>query len=586
MSTEKLAYTLTIIYSIVIGIFLLRLALGPQTVTIYASLIWVLLYPVILLRYLNTTIVFIILYLVFWSYIIIKNIFVYKYAALSTCLWTAVWIVLVAAPFIPFGIQYFSLLRYSIYVYSNAARIMPFIGLLAVLVMANYLYFRQRLSTSILWAMGLSMAIILMITLSDLLPALTNRPFFYVLQYRVSFINAVIIRVPIIAQLLLIGSSCFVLVSLDKNFIAETRRKGMAFRLVLPSIVTSMLMVFIAFLQNDYSRYRNFDYSKGLTTIFLTSYEDQEIIWFDRRQVRLWAGDFKWLYPFGKYDLADTLQQHAKELGSMTIIEGMHLYKLQRILKLLAYCPRDTVAYNALCHIIEQRVYRVPAYLAPLLAGVRERFTEENKEIMVKGWVIFNGVPWRNIVFCINRWFEDKSKILHFDRVWKDTTDVNGRFEFSCFGGDDLSTLYFQIYFMVPALNRSNGFDYIKILNIPHEIRTPGTYVLDTIKIELEPSVIAQDLREIIIDPSVPLDSFELSLPDMGYGKSVAINGIVSKYGRLVARDIAVQYLVDGAKDYRFEQGLKAKIRTWRFFGSGDEQTIKIYINPQRPPLL
>lgn len=472
------------------------------------------------------------------------------------------------------------------HVYSIAARVMPFIGLLAVLVMVNYLYFRQRLSTSMLWAMGLSLAIILMITLSDLLPALTNQPFFYVLQYRVSFINTVIIRVPIIAQLLLIGGTCFVLVSLDKNFIAETRRKGRVFRLVLPSVVTSMLMVFVALLQNDFNRYRNFDYSEGLITIFLTNYEDQEIIWFDRRQVRLWAGDFKWLYPFGKYDLADTLQQHAKELGSMTIIEGMHLYKLQRILKLLAYCPRDTVAYNALCHIIEQRVYRAPVYLEPLLTGVKERFTEENKEIMVKGWVMFNGVPWRNIVFCINRWFEDRSKILHFDRVWKDTTDVNGRFEFSCFGGDSLATLYFQIYFMIPALSRSNGFNYIKISNIPHEIRTPGTYVLDTIKIELEPSDIAQDLREIIIDPSVPLDSFELSLSDMGYGKAVVINGIVSKYGRLLKRDIAVQYSVDGAKDYRFEQQLKAKIRTWRFFSSGDEQTIKIHINPPRPPLL
>ena len=260
---------MTIIYSIVIGILLLRLALGPQTVTIYASLIWILLYPVILLRYLNTTVVFIILYLVFWSYIIIKNIFVYKYAALSTCLWTVVWVVLVAAPFIPFGIQYFSLLRYSMHVYSIAARVMPFIGLLAVLVMVNYLYFRQRLSTSILWAMGLSMAIILMITLSDLLPALTNQPFFYVLQYRVSFINTVIIRVPIIAQLLLIGGTCFVLVSLDKNFIAETRRKGRVFRLVLPSVVTSMLMVFVALLQNDFNRYRNSGYGQVISSGFI-----------------------------------------------------------------------------------------------------------------------------------------------------------------------------------------------------------------------------------------------------------------------------------------------------------------------------
>gem|GEM_PF-1910255 len=584
MSNKRLAYTLTTVYSIVIGVFLFRLALGPQTITIYASLIWALLYPVILLRYFSTTIVFTMLYLVIWSYITLKNIFVYKYSALSTCLWTAVWIVLVAAPFIPFGIHYFSLLRYSFQIYSNLVRIIPFASFLIVLVMVNYFYFRQRLSTSILWAMGLSMATIFIITLSDLLPVLTSQPFFYILQYRVSFINAVVIKIPIIAQLLFICGACLVFVVLDKNFIAETRKKGVAFRLILPSGVTIVMLLFMAFLQNDYNRYRDFDYSEGLATIFLTHYDNQEIIWFDGRQVRLWPGNFKLLYPFGKYDLADTLEQHAKELGGMTIIEGMHLYKLERILKLLAYGPRDTVIYNALSHIIEQRVYRVPTYLEPLLTMIKARFAGENKEIMVRGWVTLNNAPWANIVFCVNRWFERGN--LHFERVWKGTTDTNGRFEFSCFGGDEQTTLYFQIYFMVPIVSKGNGLDHISISNIPHEFKTPGTFILDTIKIELAWSDLAQDLREIIIDPSVPLDSFELVLPDLGYDKRIVIDGVVSKSGMVLTRNIEVQYLADGAKDYKFEQDLKAKVRTWRFFGSGGEQTIKIHINPRRQPLL
>ena len=584
MSTKRLADTLTVVYSIVIGVLMLRLILGPQAITIYASLIWALLYPVILLRYFSTTIVFTMLYLVIWSYIILRNIFVYKYSALSTCLWTAIWMLLVAAPFIPFGIHYFSLLRYSFQIYSNLVRIIPFASFFIVLVIVNYFYFRQRLSTSILWAMGLSMATIFMITLSDLLPVLTNQPFFYILQYRMSFINAVVIKVPIIAQLLLICGACLVLVVFDKNFIAETRKKSVAFRLILPSGVTIVMLLFMALLQNDYNRYHDFDYSEGLATVFLSHYDNQEIIWFDGRQVRLWPGNFKLLYPFGKYDLADTLEQHAEELGRMTIIEGMHLYKLQRILKVLAYGPRDTVIYNALGHIIEQRVYRVPTYLETLLTMIKARFAGENKEIMVRGWVTLNNAPCANIVFCVNRWFDRGN--LHFERVWKGTTDTNGGFEFSCFGGDEQTTLYFQVYFMVPIVSKGNGLDHISISNIPHEFKTPGTFVLDTIKIELAWSDLAQDLREIIIDPNVPLDSFKLVLPDLGYGKRIAIDGAVSKSGRVLTRNIAVQYLADGAKDYKFEQDLKAKVRTWRFFGSGDEQTIKIYINPERQPFL
>jgi hypothetical protein len=581
---NRFARILIVIYSLVIGFILMRLALGSQPLTIYASLIWFLLYPVILLRHLDTTVVFIILYMVFWSYIVLKNIFTYKYSALSTCLWTLVWMALLAAPFIPFGISYFSLARYDLLLYSDIVRIIPFISLLIVLILVNYSYFQQKLSTAIIWAMGLSTVIILMITLSDLLPALIRQPFLYALRYRFSFINTLIVKIPIIIQILMICASGLVLIVIDKNFIAETRKKGIAFRLILPAVITTIMFILIAFMQQDYNRYRNFDYSEGLTTIFLSNYQNKEIFWFDRQQVRVWSDNLKLLYPFGKFDLSDTLRAHARELGSSTIIEGMDLYKLERILKIMAYGPRDTIIYNGLKHIIEQRVFYVPDFFKPLLAKVRTRFTEVDKDIRVNGWVMLNNNPWTNITFCVNRWFEDGD--LHFERMWQGTTDMNGYFEFTCFGGDTSTTLYFQIYFIVPALSNGNGFEKIRIKNIPHEIDTPGVYILDTINIELKPSDIVQHFGELIIEPRIRLDSIDISFPDMGYDKRVVVDGKISGRGELLVKNIAVDYLSETARDLFFEKQLKAKLRTWRFFGIGDDPMIQIRTNPQRRPLL
>jgi len=581
---NRLARVLIVIYSIVIGFVLMRLALGSHTVTIYASLIWSLLYPVILLRHFNTTVVFVLFYIIFWSYVVLKNIFLYKYSALSTCLWTLVWMVLVAAPFVPFGISYFSLARYSFLIYSDIVRIIPFISLLVVLILVNFFYFQQKISTAIIWAMGLSMAIILMITLSDLLPALIRQPFLYALRYRFSFVNTFIVKLPIIAQIFLILGSGVALRFIDKNFIAETRKRGVAFRLILPTVITSAMFLLMAFLQNDFNRYRNFDYSEGLTTIFLSNYENKEVFWFDKRQVRVWPDNLKLLYPFGKYELPDTLQSHARELGSRTIIEGMDLYKLERILRILAYGPRDTIVYNSLKHIVEHRVYHVPYFFEPLLSKIRTRFTEKDKDIAVKAWVTLNGQPWTDITFCVNRWFEEEE--LHFERVWQGTTDINGHFEFTCFGGDIPATLYFQIYFIVPALSSGNGFERIRIVNIPHEIRIPGEHVLDTIKIELKPSDIVQHFGELIIEPGVPLDSIELSFPDMGYGKRIVIDGRLSGSGNVLLKNLDIEYLPEDTRDRRFEQQLEARLRTWRFFGTGDDPIVTIRINPQRRPLL
>ena len=567
-----------------IGFIFMRLALGAQPLTIYASLIWVILYPVILLRSLNTTVILVILYIIFWSYIVIKNIFIYKYSALSTCLWTLVWMALVSAPFVPFGISYFSLARYSFLLYSDIVRIIPFLSLIIILILVNYFYFRQKFSTALIWSLGLSMMIIIIVTLSDLLPALIRQPFLYALQYRFSFINTFIVKLPIIAQIIMICLAGLILVFLDKNFIAETREKSIAFRLVLPIVITVIMFLLMALLQNDFDRYRKFDYKNGLNTIFLSSYENKEIFWFDKQQVRVWSDNLKLLYPFGKYRLPDTLQDHGQELGSRTIIEGMDLYKLERILMILAYGPRDSVTYNALRHIIEQRVFYSPKFFEPLLKKVRARFVEEEKDITVRGWVTLNDRPWSNITFCVNRWCREED--LHFERIWQDTTDENGNFEFTCFGGDTQSTLYFHIYFIAPALSSGNGYQMIRIKNIPPIFIDPGLYILDTIKIELKNAEIVQHFGELIIGSGIFLDSIDLSFPKMGPEKRILIDGRLTGTGRLLLDDIDFEYVTADEHFRSFEYQFKAKLRTWRFYGSGDDRSVRIIINPQRRPLL
>jgi hypothetical protein len=561
----------------------MRLALGPQAMTIYASLVWMLLYPVILLRYVNTTVIIIALYIVVWSYIVIKNIFIYQYSALSTCLWTLFWMVLVAVPFIPFGIYYYSLLRYNFQIYSNIVRIIPFINLLIVLALANYFYFRQKLSTALIWSMGQSLFIILTMTLSDLLPTLMGQPFFYVLEYRFAFINTLIVKMPIIVQVLLICGTGLGLVFLDKNFIAETRERGIVFRLALPSVVTIIAFVLVGFLRIDYERYRSFDYTEGIYTIFLNHYKDTYVFWFNSPHIRIWSGNLKMLYPFGAYDLSDTLQRHAQDLGSMTIIEGMELYKFDRILRIMAYGPRDTIVYRALSHILKGRVYHTPEYFEPLLSKACERFSTTGEDITVQGWLIFNQEPGANIIFCVNRWFEQGK--MYFERIWQGTTDVNGHFEFTCFGGDMPATRFFQFYFILPAMSRGKGFEHVEILNIPPVIERPGSLVLDTIYIGLKTADSVQDFDEIIIETSMNLESIDMFFPELGFNKRIFIDGEISRSGYLLTKKVDIEYLMDERADRIFKKEIMDKVHTWSFHGQGDDRTINIWLNSERTAL-
>ena len=215
------------------------------------------------------------------------------------------------------------------------------------------------------------------------------------------------------------------------------------------------------------------------------------MIWFRDGQVELLSGDFKVLYPFGKFNLRDTLRQHAKQLRKMAIIEGVDYYRLERILRVLQNGSRDTLTYNALYNVMDGRTYILPDNLRNLISGVKTRYREGTKELNVIGWITLNNEPLGNVDFYVN-----KRKSSGSERIWKDKVDSNGKFEFNCFKGPDV--LSFYIYFIVPDTIIGSKIEYIRFTNLPNNFYESGNYILDTIKIEIKKSETNVDFKKKI----------------------------------------------------------------------------------------
>lgn len=491
MNNKVISRLLIIVFGIILGFILLRLSLGIICPSVFAKLAWIILYPVILLRYINNSIVFIGLYIIIWLYVILNRLFVHNHSPLKTCIWTILWMCIIIIPFLPFGIQYFSLLRYNSGIHSYLIRAAPFLGLFIVFIFSNYFYFGQKIVPAVIWAINLATMVISLITFADLLPVLNSQPFFRVLEYRMIIINDLITNVPLIAQLLFIVCGLLFISVIDRYFISSIKPDKHVGHFLVSLGATVIMVLFLLILQVDSHKYRYFDYSNGIHTIYLSKYENSQMIWFREGQVELLSGDFKVLYPFGKFNLRDTLRQHAKQLSKMAIIEGMDYYRLERILRVLQNGSRDTLTYNALYNVMDGRTYILPANLRNLMSGVKARYREGTKELNVTGWITLNNEPLGNIDFYVN-----KRKDSGSERIWKDKVDSNGKFEFNCFKG--LDVLYFYIYFIVPDTIIGSTIEYIRFTNLPNNFYESGNYILDTIKIEIKKSETNEDFKEKI----------------------------------------------------------------------------------------
>lgn len=572
---------ITLIFGTIVGCFVLSLSLGrlfPNEV-IYTGFIWAVYYPISLLRQCSSRLLFICLYLVIWFYVFIKSVYVQRDAFAKTLAETLICMVIVAVPFVPFGIHYFSLLRYSSAIPSVYLRLLPFIGLFVVLLCSNFFYFEQRFSTAMIWAINVSMVTIFLITMADLLPLLSSQPFFSTLNYRLSIVNSIVTRFPLVGLFLFIIFGILCCSTIDAYFLARASRRSFFRRIIIPFSVTVMVILFLTILQIDYYRYRQFDYSAGINTIYLTTHRDKQVLWFDAKKIKVVSGVFRTLYPFGDFSARDTIRVHAKQLSKMAIIEGLNYYKLTRILNILAHGERDTVVYRALRSLVERKKYRYPSEYAALLRYIRERFASDTAEINVTGTITVNGKPLRNVDFFVNRWIA--STLEYPDRIWMDKTDAHGTFHFTCSRGDGRLVRYFHVYFMLPDTIIGDNIEYLKIANLPDNLSTSGTYVLDTIAVTFQETDSPQGIKLLALYPETPLDSFALHVPQVPDTVAIAFHGRVLRSARYSIDEINV-VTPSGMSDDVLAGKARARARTWRFYSQAESTPLDIFINTDR----
>jgi hypothetical protein len=572
---------LTVIFGIIIGCLTLSLSLGKIFAheVVYTYAVWIVFYPVTLLRSLDSRILFIGLYLVVWLYVFIKGVAIQRDAFTRTLVETVICMAVIAIPFVPFGIQYFSLLRYNFAIQSVYMRLLPFVGLFVVLLCSNFFYFEQRFSTAVIWTINVAMVIIFLITLADLLPLLSSQPFLSTLNYRISIINRIITHTPALGILLFVIFGILCTATLDAYFLTRAKRRSFFRRIVVPFSVTVMVMLFLVILQTDYMRYRQFDYSQGINTIYLTTFRNKQVLWFDARRVRLVSGDVRTLYPFGNFDIRDTLLSHAEQFKAMAIIEGLSYYRLTRMLSVLANGPRDTVMYNTLRKMIDGSTYKQSSLVADLGDHVRERYESDSAEISVTGSIRVNGTPLSRVDFFVNRYIVSTAE--YSDRVWMAKTDARGRFHFTCYRGDSPLVQYFHVYFMLPDTLIGANVEYLKVSNIPGNFSTAGTYILDPIAITIRHADTTQNVRKLTLYPAEPLDSFAVYLPFVTDTIAFTVSGEVRRDGRYVPSDISVM-TASGVGSDRAINNVRDKTRRWRLYGQADSIALECYINTDR----
>lgn len=572
---------LTVIFGAIIGCLTLSLSLGKifahEVVYTYAA--WILLYPVTLLRHVDSRILFMGLYVTIWFYVFIKSVVIQRDVFARTLAETIICMAVITIPFVPFGIQYFSLLRYDFAIQSVHMRLLPFVGLFVVLLCSNFFYFEQRFSTAVIWTINIAMVTIFLITLADLLPLLSSQPFFSVLNYRVSIINRIITHMPALGVLLFIVFGVLCTATLDAYFLSRAKRRNFFRRIIIPFSVTVMVMLFLTILRTDYMRYRQFDYSQGINTIYLTTFRNRQVLWFDARRVRLVSGDVRTLYPFGNFYVRDTLHAHAEQFKTMAIIEGLSYYRLTRILSILANGPRDTVMYDALRSMINGNRYKYSPFIAGLLDYVRERYSGDSAEIIVTGSISVNGTPLSRVDFFVNRYIV--TTLEYSDRVWMAKTNAKGRFHFTCYRGDSPDVQYFHIYFMLPDTIIGKNIEYLKITNIPGNFSAAGTYVLEPIAITVRQADTTQSVRKLTLYPEAPLDSFALRLPLVTDTIAVSVYGEVRRAGHYAIDDIT-SYTASGAVADRDISVVRDRARTWRFYNQTDSMALDLFINTDR----
>ena len=564
------------LFGIAFGFLLFRLILGPlfQYPAMYMRSVWLVLYPVHYLRHYTDQTIYILFYVLVWSYILITMVVVYEAPLGKTVLKMLFWMGVFVLPFVPFGIQYMSLANYMTGISSYVLRLLPFIGLLVWLFLMNRFFFRQNFLVAGAWAFVNFLIIIVVITLADLLPMLKSKILLHALGYRISLANTLVSTMPVLSLLFSITLTVFFVFMFERQFLRVPRTEKSRLSLLTPVAVSIALFLVLMILRDDFRRYRYFNYRGGIATVYFAAYDDRQILSFDQKEFTLIDCRQNVFYPFGRFNVRDTLRRHAEDIRGMKLIEGLDYYRLSRIIKILAHGPRDSLVYGRLRPVIDGRHYRVPEQFGYWAEYLERRYGSFNNDIMVTGWVRINGMPLARAEFIVNKVSFGDRKIV--EAVWQDHTDASGRFEFSCYKDTELDNGYFQVNFSLPDTTIGNDLQNLRIVNLLPVFSTPGNYVLDTLDIVLTRRGGASYSKSISILASSEPDSFLISLPEIQANAPIIVIASVMKSGMI--ENIVSSYFpseIDTSARLLWLEQIKAS----RFYLEGSEGNIRISIH-------
>ncbi|UCG29978.1 MAG: hypothetical protein JSV53_10835 [candidate division WOR-3 bacterium] len=493
--------------------------------------VWYILYPVLYLRNVSDQSIYILIYVLLWSYILITKVVVYDASLGRTVLKMLFWMGVLALPFLPFGIEYMSLARYATRITSYALRLLPFIGLLVWLFLINRFFFRQNYLVAGAWAFVNFLLIIIIITLADLLPMLKSRILFHALGYRASLANTFLSTMPVRALLLSMALAVFYMFVFERQFLRASRGEHSRVNVLTPLFVSIALFLVLMIIRDDFRRYRYFNYQGGIATVYFAAYDDRQMLSFDQNQFTLASGRQSIFYPFGRFNVRDTLRKHAEEILRMKLIEGLDYYRLARIIMIVAHGPRDTVIYQKLRPVMNGRRYRTPEHFAFWAEYLDRRYGSPDNDMIVMGWVRINGKPLARVEFIVNK--VSFAERRNAEPVWHGHTDANGRFEFSCYKDVELDSGYFQVNLSLPDTMIGKDLQSLKVIHPLPVFSGSGKYILDTLNIEFGRRGQVSYRKGLTVQTSSQTDSFLLFIPDIETGTPVRLVGSVVESGRV-----------------------------------------------------
>jgi hypothetical protein len=536
--------------------------LGPyyEYPALYTRVAWILLYPVHLLRQHSDLAIYVFFYLLFWLYIFIVKIVVLNAPFLKTLFKLIIWMLVVALPFLPFGVEYFSLAIYMTSISGYLLRLLPFIALLIALFVANRFFFSQSYLFAGTWTLANFLLVIVVVTLSSLLPVLKSQIFFHALGYRLSLANDLVSVFPLLTLLMVMFLSVFYVFIFENQFLRLPYKRTTLISIATPIGLLVALSLVLMIMRDDFRRYRFFDYHGGISTVYFARYDDKQTLSFDETGFSLSSTNYSVFYPFGRFSITDTLRKHAEQILRMEMIEGLDYYRLERIAKIIAHGPRDEAVYKRFQGIIEGNRYLLPAKFAPWAERIDRRYRAPTRDIEVTGWIVINGTPLKNTEFVVNKIARTSDRAV--DPIWKDMTDSLGQFQFTCYRDSVLDDIYFQVVFLLPEELIGSEIDYLDVRYPLPVFREPGIRMLDTLSITSRSHDAEAVFRELKVRASAPVDSCLLFLPSLANGTpvhfaaSVLLSGSIDSvvlYHQPVSGDTAVmKEMIGRVKNSKF----------------------------------